>query len=75
MQNQMMPGQGPGPDEAIFDQIGMIIDQMIAQAGPEAVLQMLSSAMGGPQQEQPMPQQGGPMMDPMTMALAGSRQS
>jgi len=61
---QMMPGQAPQQDEAIYDEIGMIIDQIIAHAGPEAVLQILSSAMGG-QQEPPMPEQMPPMQPPM----------
>lgn len=56
-----MPPQAMAPEggEAL-GQIGQVIQQMIAIAGPEQVLQFLTSAMQSASQPE-MPPQGAPM--------------
>jgi hypothetical protein len=53
----------------VIDEIGRVVDQMITMAGPEQVLQFLSSAVQGggaePQPQTVPPPQGGAMPAPM----------
>lgn len=63
----MMPQQMP-PEQGgdIYGEIGMLLEQMVQMAGPEAVLQFLQQAMGG-QPQQPAPEvmsRGGPQSMP-----------
>ena len=57
-----MPPQAMAPQGGeVIGQIGQVVQQMIAMAGPEQVLQFLTSAMQSAGQPE-MPPQGGQMM-------------